>query len=185
MGWLFQKQPNNTQRQYLGPAPGAAMYPPLSGTNQSGVQAPFAQNNSKGGNANGARNIGGPGTMLEQQMQDVSLPVNTMLAELYPVQPIATYKHKHRISAPPPARDYPRSYNGWTNRQAFVGPDTVGYGRRAVYAGAFSPVQLQLTPGGLIINSYQNEVKNINTTLAELYSGAIAPVSSSYSGTCQ
>lgn len=182
MGWLFQRQaePNN-QRQYAGPAPGPALYP-VGGT-QQGRMAPFAQNNSMGGNANGARNIGGPGTPAEQQMQNVSAtPLNEYLAEKYPVQPVSTWQYRHRIAAPL-YRDYPRSYNGWTDRAAFLASNAYTT-LRGVYAGAASPVQLQLSKGGLIINSYSNEVQNININLAQMYAGASAPVSSSYSGTC-
>lgn len=184
MGWLLQRQPEpNYQRQYAGPAPGIDLLP-TDGRQLGGI-APFAQNNSQGGNANGARNLGGPGTHAEQALQNRSAtPLNGLLAETYGVAPTYTYIHRHRISSPT-YRDYPRKYNGWTNRAAFVGVDTIGYGHRGVYAGASAPVQLQNSPGGLIINSYNNQVNNININLAQMYAGATAPVSSSYSGTCQ
>lgn len=183
MGWLLQRQPlpNQQEHQYVGPAPGAALYP--AGAAQRGLIAPLAQNNSKGGNANGARNLGGPGTAAEQMLQNVSAtPLNELLAQEYAIDVSHVYQHVRRIKNPV-VRDYPRSYNGWTNRAAFLAPDAYTT-LRDLYPGASSPVQLQLTRGGLIINSYRNEVNNINISLAEMYMGATAPTSSSYSGTC-
>jgi hypothetical protein len=137
-----------------------------------GLQAPFAQNDS----------FRGPGTDNELILQQQSATyLNKFLAEMIPVQTKAVYQHAHRIKNVP-VHSFPQS-NYRTDREPFLSPNAYTSRRARIKGNA--PVQLQLSPGGLVIAGYQNVVNNINQGLSVLYKGASAPVSSNYSGKCK
>lgn len=176
---IFQRQPTvNDQRQYSGPAAGPALRPGHGSTNvyTRGLHpdAPLPENDT----------IAGPGRDTERILQQQSATyLNAYLAQLTPVAPEYTYKHVHRIKAPL-YRDYPQKYAGWwTPRSAFTAPNA--YTSLRSVEDVQAPPQLQLTPGGLVVAGYQNEMQNININLAEMYGSAQAPVSASYSGQCK
>lgn len=199
----YQAQPINLQqRQYGYPKPGIDLTPPdatyhltggigTEGTSNSRISSPFAANNVP-------KNTPPRPTELIEDFgrPNYRPPISRWLSQKTPVgySPEMQYAHKLTVGLTPyaPARDFPRSYNGWTHREYFTDRGAVP-GQDAPYAPAErerptikagAPPQLQVSPGGLVINAYANVQKNINLDLNALYKGAKAPVSSSYSGKC-
>lgn len=171
---LFQQQPvpsRMPQSNLPGPAPALR---PGNGPYARGLapDAPFAAMDT----------IHGPGRDSERILQQQSATyLNSYLAQKTPVQIVNVLQYAHKIEAPIyediPQVPYP------TGRVPFLSGNAYTDLRAEISASA--PVQLQNSPGGLIVAGYQNIMQNINTALAGMYSGASAPVSSNYSGACK
>lgn len=169
---LFQRQPVNTQPQIPGPPPAPGLPTPRRGQlARNGIDAPFAANDP----------IAGPGRASERiNSQQQPSPLNGFLAEQVPAETSVLLKFAHRIMAPlSPYYPLEPGYDPYATYQA-SDPDAV----RGIIPGR-APTQFQRSPGGIFISQIETINSVVNSDLATVYSGAVAPVSANQSNACK
>lgn len=171
--WPWNKQPlPNKQRQVAGPAPNPASAPsPWQQMARNGIDAPFAGSNP---NYLPTRQS----EVIEQEQS--ATPLNGFLSERTTEEVHISTKYAHRIRAPRAKwREIPTA----VLIAPFLAPDA--YTSRRLAVATTAPLALQRSAGGLELMNYQLAMQNININLADMYKGATAPESASFTGQCQ